>query len=361
MPSHPPSFLRRAALLAVVLLAPAGPLAAGERPPWQLETKEARRVGLTLTLEVEAPQAWRGEVTLVTARAPELPGQREVSTVMKPAGRPAADASPLQRPVLVYRRAGAPGPRQFSVTLQYRATLLSRRLVPVPDGARPAAVAPLDAAQRKLYLRAQPAFDFNSRSVQAWLDDHQMRRKEGEAPVDFARRVHLEIGKAFRYRFPAGHDGKCSTVCKAGLGDCGSLSVVFVSVLRANRIPARTLVGGTVNTGAADPAAPPYGYHVTAEFYADGVGWVPLDPANYLGRPRAERLASFGQDEGRFFTQHVDPDVVVSLPGRGLLKQSVLQQPGRWFKGPGPWDGLSFNEKWAAEVLPARKKGKAGK
>lgn len=60
-------------------------------------------------------------------------------------------------------------------------------------------------------------------------------------------------------------------------GDCGNYSSVFISLLRARNIPARHVV---MVYGKGDE------YHVRAEFYVPGYGWVPADPTwgyDYFG------------------------------------------------------------------------------
>ncbi len=52
-------------------------------------------------------------------------------------------------------------------------------------------------------------------------------------------------------------------------GDCGNYSSVFISLLRAKGIPARHIV---MVHGKLDE------YHVRAEFFVPGFGWVPADP-----------------------------------------------------------------------------------
>ena len=54
-------------------------------------------------------------------------------------------------------------------------------------------------------------------------------------------------------------------------GECGDYSALFIAMARSVGIPARPVVGFW-----ADPF---YGkLHVWAEFYIEGVGWIPVDP-----------------------------------------------------------------------------------
>ena len=84
--------------------------------------------------------------------------------------------------------------------------------------------------------------------------------------------------------------------------------------------------------------------HVRAEFYAAGVGWVPVDPAH----------KKFGTDDGNFLTFHVDPDLEVPWPtGRQsvMLAQSVVY----WTQGGGSLTGTTIEQDWQVRALPQRR------
>ena len=56
-----------------------------------------------------------------------------------------------------------------------------------------------------------------------------------------------------------------------GYGECGDYSALFVALCRANGIPARPVIGRWATSEAGD-------WHVWAEFYLPGYGWIPVDP-----------------------------------------------------------------------------------
>ena len=70
-------------------------------------------------------------------------------------------------------------------------------------------------------------------------------------------------------------------------GKCGDLNAMFVGLARAVGIPARDIYGlrvapskeGYRSLGLGNPNAT-RAQHCRAEFYAQGVGWVPVDPAD---------------------------------------------------------------------------------
>ena len=70
-------------------------------------------------------------------------------------------------------------------------------------------------------------------------------------------------------------------------GKCGDLNAMFVGLARASGIPARDIYGlrvapsqfGYRSLGLGNPNAS-RAQHCRAEFFAQGVGWVPVDPAD---------------------------------------------------------------------------------
>src|SRR5690242_4327968 len=70
-------------------------------------------------------------------------------------------------------------------------------------------------------------------------------------------------------------------------GKCGDLNALFVGLARSVGIPARDVYGvrvapsqvGYKSMGLGSPSATK-GQHCRAEFFAQGIGWVPVDPAD---------------------------------------------------------------------------------
>jgi len=85
--------------------------------------------------------------------------------------------------------------------------------------------------------------------------------------------------------------------CDARRGNCTDFHAIFIGYARAVGIPARFSIGFPLpaDRGAGEVA----GYHCWAEFYAQGVGWVPVD-ASEAAKDPARREYFFGaHDENR--------------------------------------------------------------
>ena len=64
-------------------------------------------------------------------------------------------------------------------------------------------------------------------------------------------------------------------VCDSKHGNCTDFHSLFMSMARAEGIPARFEIGFPLPAGAAAGVIP--GYHCWAEFFVNGLGWVPVD------------------------------------------------------------------------------------
>ncbi len=90
-------------------------------------------------------------------------------------------------------------------------------------------------------------------------------------------------------------------VIESGHGDCGQVSLLYISLMRSLGVPARWESGWMLHPGEKN-------YHDWAEVYFEGVGWVPVDVS--FGRypnaidPRARNFYSHGMDTHRFATNH---------------------------------------------------------
>ena len=347
-----------ALLLSLAMHAPSGE---GNPPAYKLEVREARRIEAVQTFDIRTYTMSAAEWVLVVARAPELPCQIHMSTRLEPAGATSSEQSPLHRPILTARvpARGSAREKGLTVHVTYRGTLQSRRLVPLtPDEPAPA-VPPLAADERRIFAAASRTIDFRSKIFQTWLDENGLRPSGGERDIDFARRAFLAVKNGFRYQWPPDHDGKASSVCRAGRGDCASLCVVFVAALRASGVPARALVGHWARSLRPDHRngeAPET--HVKAEFFAEGIGWVPVDPTAAQNDRSPAGLSFFGNDPGDFLVQHVDYDLLVNTIHFGQQPVRHLQGIARWAFGAGSWDGLDARENWKVRTLAIAQAGR---
>lgn len=110
--------------------------------------------------------------------------------------------------------------------------------------------------------------------------------------------------------------------CRTGQGDCGFFTALFVASCRNIGVPARAVSGMTMGSNQ---------WHVWAEFYVPGAGWVPCDPT-YCDtiRPDGAYALYFGtipELNERVATTYGFDHI---LSGHSFPR---LQSPGAWVTG----------------------------
>jgi transglutaminase-like putative cysteine protease len=93
--------------------------------------------------------------------------------------------------------------------------------------------------------------------------------------------------------------------CEARRGNCTDFHAIFIGFSRSLGIPARFAIGLPIPATRGEGKIA--GYHCWAEFYAKGIGWVPIDASEAAKNP-AKREYFFGtHDENRLeFTRGRD-------------------------------------------------------
>jgi len=137
--------------------------------------------------------------------------------------------------------------------------------------------------------------------------------------VSYARAAYDYVAANYSYLNPYTGLHPLADLLAAGGGDCGNLSSIFISLLRARSIPARHLV-----TMRPDGSA-----HVWADFLLQGYGWVPVDVTYQQANPGGDffgrvALASNGIIENKEVALQLDN-------GDGTLELALLQTYGWWY------------------------------
>jgi transglutaminase-like putative cysteine protease len=340
-------------LLGAVLLAPQPQVNTQPAPRYAIETKFARKVVATITWDKNAPNLKATEWVIFAPAAPNMPGRQvNVTSSMSLPNKVLSELSPLHQHVLRAQMPVKSDALKSKVHLQvtYKADLYSRNLVQLPADAKAPVVA-LDAKMQAHFLATTDLINFKDKAFQKWLDQHKLRKGASESDVDFARRVYLVITKGFTYEYKDSMDRHATVVCQAGKSDCGGLAIVFVSALRANGVPAR-LVAGRWAFSADPKSGDPYQYHVKAEFFAQGVGWVPADLSSGLNDKSPGGLAYFGHESGDFLVLHFDHGLILDTVHFGKQTLTWLQLPAIWATGTGSFDSSSDTQDWQVKNVP---------
>jgi len=241
--------------------------------------------------------------------------------------------------------------------VHWRVTIIgvfqTRQLV---DGPPPAPVPVAHAPAPGEFLASTESINWRDGDFQDWLDSTGLRRTATESPVAYGERLYAYLRAHGRYEYPPVSAWTSAACCQRLRTDCGGFSLTFTAACRANRIPARLLVGqwfkarresdGTVALGEGRQA------HVIAEFFDPQIGWIPEDiSSSFLRTPGYADLNFFGRDPGYFFAWHTDSDFHFNTPRKADAHVQWIQNPNLWFSEDADDANDTVSHHWEVERL----------
>jgi transglutaminase-like putative cysteine protease len=147
----------------------------------------------------------------------------------------------------------------------------------------------------------------------------EQETKGATTPLEKAKDIYEYVFRTMKYDKTGegwGH-GDTLWACDSKHGNCTDFHSVFISMARAEKIPARFQIGFPMPADKHSAEIP--GYHCWAEFYLDGTGWVPVDISE-AWKHREKRDYFFGaHDVNRVqFTQGRDLKLAPAQDGAPL-------------------------------------------
>jgi transglutaminase-like putative cysteine protease len=114
-----------------------------------------------------------------------------------------------------------------------------------------------------------------------------------------ARGIYDQVRQVMVYdkTVPGWGRGDTRRACLLGKGNCTDFHSLFISMARAQRIPARFKIGVVI---PQQPSGVIPGYHCWAEFYLNGRGWVPVDASEAWKHPELADYYFGTHDPSRF-------------------------------------------------------------
>lgn len=321
----------------------------------KMVTADHQNVTATITYEIKTTKFAANRWLVYLAEPPELPGQTKVKVSSVPEGKVVAEKSPLARDVRFFDVAVAEPVAGGSVTFKQtvQATVRTRKLVPLGAGERAPKVDPLTDKELAYYTAAGPTLNFEDKEFQGWLDKKGLRAKKGEQPVAFAARVLTVIRADYKYNGAGDQDQHAAAVCQRATGDCAGMTSLFVAALRANKVPARALVGRfTKPRKAGEDSTHP---HVRAEMFVAGVGWVPVDATYANGNKNRPVESYIGEDVGDMIVLHVDVDLRLQFLNKETVAGYIQVAPYYHAFGKGEFDARFGPSGWDLKAVPVKK------
>jgi len=140
--------------------------------------------------------------------------------------------------------------------------------------------------------------------------------------LDYAERCYDFVASTYSYLNPNTGLHPVATLLSWGGGDCGNLSSIYISLLRHKDIPSRHVV--TIR--------PDNTYHVWADFYMEGYGWIPVDVTYKMSYPSGD---FFGDYDGNGIVVVKEVYVLLEREAGDTYNCVLLQGFDWWLWGSG--------------------------
>jgi transglutaminase-like putative cysteine protease len=216
-------------------------------------------------------------------------------------------------------RDGSPGPGQsLEFKIQFTFTASETRVTVDPDR-----IQAYDTADPlyKLYTRTERYVETTDPQITALAD--QIAAGETN-PYRLANKFYDYVVATAHYQSVGKTGAGAKFLLTGGQGDCGDYSSLFVALARAKGIPARHVVGYWALSGLDQT-------HVWAEFYLQGLGWVPVDPTVGQSSPDTEKYFGYMDNQRVILNKGLNFPFVPAAPDNVLAAH--LQTPTWWFWG----------------------------
>jgi transglutaminase-like putative cysteine protease len=345
LPEKLPMF--RIALLISILLFTPSPNAFGQQ--WALEYTPSHRATFEQQWKYSFPKYHSTRWVIALRYPPQLAWSKDVegkaelltSTGWKPFKEVSEDSPEKRRMVIIdYPHDDPKLHGGFTVRTTLTATICDQVLT---QGKPAKPVKPLTAEERKHLVAATDTFDFNKPNVKDWMDQHKMWIRKNEKPLDFVYRVYKELRLKLPYETKDGGPWICSQILKVGYGECCRHGIVGTSILRANKIPARTVCA----LWAIDEKSK--GAHCWGEFFLDGVGWVPYDTTIGDNKQSDE---FFAIKKGEHIAGMIDFDWVIDAGPFGKKTVFAIDAfPAFWGEGKGDMNNEKLDTTTSVRIL----------
>lgn len=306
----------------------------------------SRRLRVTQSLTVDADAVPAGETVRAWIPYPRaIPGQQEGIRFIEsaPAAHQIAPESALQRTVYLEKPAGAGEPTRFSITYELTIHGQYHAIDPEKVVAAPltAELAPF-VAERAPHVVFTPALREFSRKVVG----------DEKNPYRIAQKLFAAVD-----RIPWAGAREYSTITNisdyalhAGHADCGQQTLLLITLLRLNGIPARWQSGMVYSDGDYS------NLHDWGGLYLEPYGWVPMDVTTGRLDDPDPRIADFylgGLDAYRIaFNDDYSRDLVPAK--RHFRSETVDLQRGEaeWSGGNLYFDQWEYGFEW--KMLPPK-------
>jgi len=224
-----------------------------------------------------------------------------------------------------------PKPQPVTVVMRGEVVRTEHRQARLLSGGRDGADLPANELSR--YLKPDRLVPIDGQ-IRAWAQE-VVDQAHARTDLEKARAIYNHVVSTVKYDKSGKGWGRGDIyyACENRRGNCTDFHAIFIGYCRALGIPARFSIGFPLPAKRGSGAVA--GYHCWAEFYAKGIGWVPVDASEAAKDPSKREY---------FFGTH-DENRVEFTKGRDLvLKPQQQASPLNYFVYPyAELDGRAFD------------------
>jgi transglutaminase-like putative cysteine protease len=180
-----------------------------------------------------------------------------------------------------------------SITVKFDC-IRKEHLRPTPA---PTEAAPLSAAERARWLAPDRMVPLDD-TIRKWAGE-VVAAAHAHTDLEMARAIYDHVVATVKYDKTGKGWGRGDIyyACDARRGNCTDFHAIFIGYARAMGIPARFSIGFPIPSERG--AGTISGYHCWAEFYANGIGWIPIDASEAAKNPSMREYFFGTHDENR--------------------------------------------------------------
>jgi transglutaminase-like putative cysteine protease len=190
-----------------------------------------------------------------------------------------------------------PPPSGFTITMRFNAVRLEHRQERLQQAARPAGGGGRLGAGASRWLGPDRLVPIDGK-IRQWARE-VVDAAGAKTDLEKARAIYNHVISTVKYDKTGTGWGRGDIyyACDARRGNCTDFHAIFIGYARAVGVPARFAIGFPLP--AERGAGQVSGYHCWAEFYARGVGWVPVDASEAAKDPSKREYFFGAHDENR--------------------------------------------------------------
>jgi transglutaminase-like putative cysteine protease len=179
-----------------------------------------------------------------------------------------------------------------SITMKFNCTR-KEHLRPAASTGAP----PLSPADRAHWLAPDRLVPIDG-NIKKWASE-VVAAAHAHTDLEMARAIYDHVVATVKYDKTGKGWGRGDIyyACDARRGNCTDFHAIFIGYARAMGIPARFSIGFPFPNERGQGSIA--GYHCWAEFYANGIGWIPIDASEAAKNPSLREYFFGTHDENR--------------------------------------------------------------